>query len=124
MKKPVPLKDRIRRYIDEIESIDGVESCIIGSQDGITMGHNLADSMAAPSFGAMSATILASAEAATSVVHLDSPRTITVDAGNFSILIKAAGPHALIAAIIDTDKNIEEVSRQLAEIADRMGDEL
>lgn len=124
MKEHTTLKDRIRLYTDEIGNIDGVISCVIGSLDGIAIGHNLPDAMAAPSFSAMSATMLASAEAATSVVHLDSPHMVTVETGDHCILIQSAGAHALIAAIIDTTKDTQEVTRQLAAIADRMGDEL
>lgn len=94
------LKDKISAFIEQMQSIEGVAACALISRDGIIAGKHFDRDLNEPWFGALSATILASAESVGSIIHAKALGPITIRAGNSSIIIMGAGENFLIAAII------------------------
>lgn len=116
-----PLKQMIRQFIDEIKDVSGVNECALVSTDGILIGKTFEDSLSAQSFGAMCATMIASSEAAASVVNIESPLWIVVKSEKQSIILVAAGERLLIAVTADAQANLEEITSHLQEIGGRIG---
>ena len=94
------LKEKISAFIEQIQSIDGVAACALVSRDGIIAGKHFDRDLNEPWFGALSATILASAESIGSIVKMKSLGPVTIRAEGSSVVIMGAGENFLIAAII------------------------
>ena len=62
------LKDKIAAFIEKIRSIDGVTACALVSRDGIIAGKYFDREFNEPWFGALAATLLASAESAGNLI--------------------------------------------------------
>jgi len=94
------LKEKISAFIEQVQSIEGVAACALVSRDGIIAGKHFDRDLNEPWFGALSATILASAESVGSIIHAKTLGSVTIRAENSSIIIMGAGENFLIAAII------------------------
>lgn len=110
------LKDRINSFIREIMEVRGVSACALASRDGILMGKSFAAGVSVPSFAAMSATMLASAEAAASISHIQSPQKVLVTSNDASVLVMSAGDRTLLAAILDPTADTETVYKIFTKI--------
>ena len=115
------LKQKIRQFIDEILTVPGVHECALVSNDGILIGKTFEDSISAQSFGAMCATMIASSEAAASVVNVDSPLWVLVKGATKTIIVVGAGPRLLIAVIAAKDVDPEATCSALLKIGERIG---
>ena len=119
------VEEKAQQYIDEIRSVSGVIACALVSQDGFVMGkffqeENLSSSL----FAAMSATVLASAEAAASSIHIQPPSSVIITAADATILVMSAGEAALITAVIDKSADLPKVQKELSSIATKIGVEV
>ena len=86
------------------------------------MGKYFRESGLSSLFAAMSATVLASAEAACGSVHIQRPSMVPITATDATILIVSAGETALITAVIDKSADLPTVQGQLSDIAARIGE--
>ncbi|WP_298665494.1 roadblock/LC7 domain-containing protein [uncultured Methanofollis sp.] len=112
------LKERINSFIREIMEVRGVSACVLASRDGILMGKSFASGeVSVPSFAAMSATMLASAEAAASISHIQPPQKVLVTSDDASVLVMSAGDRTLLAAILDPTADTEAVYKLFTKIA-------
>ncbi|MEN6396234.1 MAG: roadblock/LC7 domain-containing protein [Methanoregula sp.] len=115
------LKDKISAFIEKIRAIDGVTACALVSRDGIISGKYFEREMNEPWFCALTATILASAESAGTLINLKSLSEVTVRGSESSILVMGAGDHFLIAAVIKNTANQETACSQISAIAAEIG---
>jgi len=115
------LKEKVRHFINDIVAVPGVIDCALVSNDGILIGKSFEDPISAQSFGAMCATMIASSEAAASVVGMTTPLWALVRSDERMIIIVGGGPRLLIAAIVDGGADIKEVSARLLEIGESIG---
>lgn len=117
MTEQLGLKERINRFIKAIMGIEGISACALSSRDGILMGKAFPAEISAPSFAAMSATLLASAEAAASIAHVPPPKRIVATSEGASLMVISAGERTLIAAIFNDAADHEKIYASLTEIA-------
>ncbi|MDK2975205.1 MAG: hypothetical protein PWP08_1576 [Methanofollis sp.] len=117
MSEHLGLKERINQFIQEIMGIEGVTACVLASRDGILMGRSFTGGVSVPSFAAMSATMLASAEAAASIAHIQPPEQIMVTSPDAAILVISAGERTLLAAVFTTPADTEAAYPALTKIA-------
>jgi predicted regulator of Ras-like GTPase activity (Roadblock/LC7/MglB family) len=116
------LKDKISAYIDTIRSIDGVAACALVSRDGIISGKFFDRELNEPWFGALSATILASAESVGSIIRSKSMLSVTIRAQDTSVVIMGAGENFLIAAIIRDSADSGKVHAEILAVAQKIGE--
>jgi predicted regulator of Ras-like GTPase activity (Roadblock/LC7/MglB family) len=116
------LKDKISLFIDKIVSIDGVTACALVSRDGIISGKYFDRELNEPWFGALSATILASAESVGSIIKSGSLLSVTIRAQESILLIMGAGENFLIAAILTEKADPAKVHREMLAIAQKIGE--
>lgn len=116
------LKEKISVFIDKIRSIDGVAACALVSRDGIIAGKFFDRDMNEPWFGALSATILASAESVGSIIKMKSMESVTIRAKDASIIVMGAGDNFLIAAIISDNGDQVKVHNQMLAVAKNIGE--
>lgn len=116
------MKERIANYLDECMALDGVSGCAVVSRTGALMGKKIEQSLSAPSFAAMSATILGSAEAAAGMMRFPRPSFIFVEVEEGGIIVSGAGKDALITVIINKSADIQSLKRELAVIANKIGE--
>ncbi|NLA37796.1 MAG: roadblock/LC7 domain-containing protein [Methanomicrobiales archaeon] len=117
------LEEAAQDYVDEIRSAAGVVACALVSCDGRVMGKYFWEgSLSSSLFAAMSATVLAAAEAVCGSAHIQRPSTVIITATDATILIVSAGEAALITATIDKSADLPTVQRQLTDIAARIGE--
>jgi uncharacterized protein len=116
------LKEKISAFIDKIHSIDGVAACALISRDGIISGKFFDRDLNEPWFGALSATILASAESVGSIIRSRSMLSVTIRAQDTSILIMGAGENFLIAAIISDNADPVKVHAEMLAVAEKIGE--
>ena len=118
------LKEKISTFIEKIQTIDGVAACALVSRDGIVAGKSFDRDINEPWFGALSATILASAESAGSIVRMKSLESVTIRSPECSIVLMGGGENFLISAIVKNTADPENVYRHMLEIAQTVGREL
>jgi len=118
------LKEKISAFIDRIQSIDGVAASALVSRDGIIAGKKFDRELNEPWFGALSATILASAESVGSIVRLNPMDSVTIRANQSSIIVMGAGENFLIAAIIKDNADPAKVHDQMLAVAKNIGESL
>lgn len=118
------LKERINQFIQDIMGVEGVTACVLASRDGILMGKAFTNGVSVPSFAAMTATMLASAEAAASISHIQPPERIIVKSSDAQIIVISAGERTLLAAILTTSADMEAADAALKNIAADIGEVL
>ena len=116
------LKEKISSFIDRIRSIEGVAACALVSRDGIIAGKYFARDLNEPWFGALTATILASAESAGSIIRSRPLLSVTIRMEDTSILIMGAGENFLIAAIMQDDADSVRIHEEMLAIAQKIGE--
>jgi len=116
------LKEKISAFIDKIHSIDGVAACALVSRDGIISGKKFDRELNEPWFGALSATILASAESVGSIIRSRSMLSVTIRTQDTSIIIMGAGENFLIAAIIRDSADPVKVHSAMLGVAQQIGE--
>jgi predicted regulator of Ras-like GTPase activity (Roadblock/LC7/MglB family) len=116
------LKEKISAFIDKIHSIDGVAACALVSRDGIISGKSFDRELNEPWFGALSATILASAESVGSIIRCRSLQSVTIQAQDASVIIMGAGENFLIAAIISDNADTAKVHAAMLAVAQKIGE--
>jgi len=114
------LKEKIATFIEKIRAIDGVAACALVSRDGIIAGKSFDREINEPWFGALTATILASAESAGSIIRMKSPESVTIRAPACSIVVMGGGEKFLVAAIVKGTADNEKVYRQMLEVAQKI----
>jgi predicted regulator of Ras-like GTPase activity (Roadblock/LC7/MglB family) len=110
--------------VAEIRATKGVVECAVVSRDGTLISKNLRDDVPAPAFAAMSATMLASAEAATNLLSLPEPSHLVAYSRDVLLLVMGAGSQMLVSATVDKQTDISPVFERLSEIVSRMGGEV
>jgi predicted regulator of Ras-like GTPase activity (Roadblock/LC7/MglB family) len=118
------LKEKVSAFIDKIRSIDGVAACALVSRDGIISGKYFDRELNEPWFGALSATILASAESVGSIIRSGSMQSVTIRAQDTSLIIVGAGENFLIAAIIRDNADPVTVHAEMLAVAHKIGEVL
>ena len=116
------LKEKISAFIDRIHSIDGVAACALVSRDGIISGKYFDREVNEPWLGALSATILASAESLGSIIKSRAIQSVTVRAQDSSIFIMGAGENFLIAAILSDNADPVRVHAEMLSVAQKIGE--
>ena len=116
------LKEKISIFIDNIKAIEGVSACALVSRDGIIAGKFFDLDMNEPWFGALSATILASAESVGSLIKLNSMEFVTIRAHDTSVVVMGAGEHFLITAIIRHKTDSDKVHAEMQTVAKKIGE--
>ena len=115
------LKDKIAVFIEKIRSIEGVTSCALVSRDGIIAGKYFNSDINEPWFGALAATILASAESAGNLVGMKSLGIVSVVGSDSTMIVVGAGEHFLVAALMKGDAQKEETRSRIHAVAAEIG---
>ncbi len=116
------LKEKISLFIDRIRSIEGVAACALVSRDGIIAGKYFDRELNEPWFGALSATILASAESVGSIIKMKSSESVTIRAQDNSVIVMGAGNNFLITAIIKDTTDTAKIHAQMQAVAQQIGE--
>jgi hypothetical protein len=116
------LKEKISAFIETIRSIDGVAACALVSRDGIIAGKSFDRELNEPWFGALSATILASAESVGSIIKMKSMMSVTIRAQDSSIVVMGAGENFLISAIVNDKADAGKVHSEMLQVARKIGE--
>lgn len=116
------LKEKISAFIEMIRSIDGVAACALVSRDGIIAGKSFDRELNEPWFGALSATILASAESVGSIIKMKSLMSVTIRAQDSSIVVMGAGENFLIAAIVTDKADAGKIHAAMLQVARKIGE--
>jgi predicted regulator of Ras-like GTPase activity (Roadblock/LC7/MglB family) len=116
------LKDKISGFIEKIIAVDGVSACAVVSRDGIVAGKILDRELNEPWFGALTATILASAESAANIIKMNSMNSVTIRGSDSSLMVMGAGDNFLITAILSSHADPVKVHDQILSIAGKSGE--
>jgi hypothetical protein len=120
--EPAMLKEKISAFIDTICSIDGVAACALVSRDGIISGKYFDRELNEPWFGALSATILASAESVASITRSRGMQSVTIRTEDTAVIIMGAGENFLIATIISDNADSARVHAEILAVAQKIGE--
>jgi len=92
------------------------------SRDGIIAGKSFDRDLNEPWFGALTATILASAESVGSIIKMKSMMSVTVRGQDSSVLVMGAGENFLIALILKDTADQESVHVALLPVAKKIAE--
>ncbi|MDD1673754.1 MAG: roadblock/LC7 domain-containing protein [Methanomicrobiales archaeon] len=115
------IKDSIYDAMEEIRATKGVIECALVSRDGTLIGKSLWENVSASDFAAISASILASAEAANNVLSLPRPSYLVAFSRDVHLLVMSAGEQMLVSATVDKKIDISPVYERIQEITLRIG---
>ena len=115
------LKDKIATFVGKVQAIEGVTTCALVSRDGIIAGKSFDRDLNEPWFGALMATIHASAESAGSTIRMKSVESVTIRVPACSIVVMGAGEHFLIATIVGGNTDHDKVYQHLLAVAKEIG---
>jgi predicted regulator of Ras-like GTPase activity (Roadblock/LC7/MglB family) len=118
-----PLKDKIQGLIDTVMALDGVVDCALISREGRMLGSTFGEDIPVSALAAMSATIVASTDAAASVLHMKTPSSVCCESEDGTLSIFSTGTTTFIAAILDRSADVDALKVQLANIARKVGEE-
>jgi predicted regulator of Ras-like GTPase activity (Roadblock/LC7/MglB family) len=118
------VKDSIHDAVAEIRATKGVVECAVITRDGTLIDKELRDSVPAPAFAAISATMLATAEAAANLLTIPEPSHLVAYSRDVLLLVMGAGSQMLVSATVDKQTDISPVFERLSEIASKMGGEV
>lgn len=116
------LKEKISAFIDKIQAINGVSACALVSRDGIIAGKFFDKEMNEPWFGALSATILASAESVGSIIKMNGMESVTMRGQDTSVIVMGAGENFIVTAIVRDKNNADRVHTELHAVAKQIGE--
>jgi predicted regulator of Ras-like GTPase activity (Roadblock/LC7/MglB family) len=116
------LKEKISAFIEQVRSINGVAACALVSRDGIIAGKSFDRDLNEPWFGALSATILASAESVGSIIRMKSMKSVMIKAEDSSIIIMGAGENFLVAAIIADKADPAKIHLQMLAVTQKIAE--
>ncbi|WAC04558.1 MAG: roadblock/LC7 domain-containing protein [Methanoregula sp.] len=116
------LKDKISGFIDKIRAVDGVAACAVVSRDGIVAGKVFDRDLNEPWFGALTATILASAESAANIIKMHTMESVTIRGTDSSIMVMGSGENFLVAVILANRADPSKVHEQILKIAKNIGE--
>jgi predicted regulator of Ras-like GTPase activity (Roadblock/LC7/MglB family) len=119
-----PLEEKIQDLIDAVMALDGVVDCALVSREGRMLGSTLGEDVPLSALAAMSATIVASTDAAASVLHMNTPSSVCCESEDGTIAISSAGGTALVVTILSRSADVEAMKVRLASIAQSVGEEL
>ncbi|MDD1716415.1 MAG: roadblock/LC7 domain-containing protein [Methanolinea sp.] len=94
------LKEKIQGFIEKMMAVEGVAGCALISRDGIMLGRSLPGECNEPWLAAMSATLFASAESASSILKLPLPEGVTISAEDSTLQVIGAGEKLLVVIVI------------------------
>lgn len=118
------LKDKISGFVEKVRSVDGISACALISRDGIVAGKYFDRPLNEPWFGALSATILASAESVANLIRMPATDSVTIRCSDAVIMVVGAGDKFLVAAILQKNADPALVHNQLAAISRTIGEAL
>lgn len=101
-------EEAYRKIFTDIESAGKVEGGCIVSRDGLLIYSSM-DKIHAEAFAAMLATLLSSAEVAMDEIGAGVPKKVIVEGREKKIMVTGAGPHALLAIVVEDGDEMEEV---------------
>jgi len=114
--------DKSAAFIEKIRVIDGVTDCALVSRDGIIQGKYFNRTFNEPWFGALSATLLASAESAGHLLDMKDLSAVTIQAAGSTLVVMGAGEHFLIAAALNGTAQKEDVVSRICAVAAEIGE--
>ncbi|MEN6519360.1 MAG: roadblock/LC7 domain-containing protein [Methanospirillum sp.] len=115
------LKERIAGFVDEVRAIDGIEGAALVTKDGVMIGRSFPREISEKWFAAMSASVLASAESAASVIGITPPVRVRIDAAGGCILLHDAGDKMLVVAVLTAGADPDQVVARLETLAQQIG---
>ncbi|MEI8330228.1 MAG: roadblock/LC7 domain-containing protein [Methanomicrobiales archaeon] len=116
------LKEKISAFIDKIKAIEGVSACALISRDGIIAGNFFDQDVNEPWFGALSATILASAESVGCITKMKHIESVTIRTQDTSVIVMGAGENFLITTIVRHKTDADDVHAELFAVAKHIGE--
>ncbi len=116
------LKDRIAGFIEKFRTVEGVTACAVVSRDGIITGRSFDLELNEAWFGALMATILASAESAANIIRMKSTESVTIHGSDATIMVMGAGENFLIAALLNNRTDPVQAQDQILSIARKIGE--
>lgn len=106
-----------RNILSELESSADIDHSFIVSRDGLLIYPEKCSEFNPDAFAAMTATLLAAAEAAMDELNGGVPiRVVVVKANNFNIITTGAGPRAILA-VITSSNDIDTVHEAMKKAA-------
>jgi predicted regulator of Ras-like GTPase activity (Roadblock/LC7/MglB family) len=116
------LKERIAGFVDEVRAIDGIEGAALVTKDGVMIGRSFPREISEKWFAAMSASVLASAESAASIIGITPPVRVRIDAASGCILLHDAGDKLLVVAVLAPGAEPDDVLARLEPVARQIGE--
>lgn len=116
------LKERIAGFVDDVRAIDGIEGAALVTKDGVMIGRSFPREVSEKWFAAMSASVLASAESAASIISITPPVRVRIDAVGGCILLHDAGDKLLVVAVLAAGASPDEVIARLEPLAQEIGE--
>lgn len=116
------VKTKISEFIDRIKAIEGVLACALVSRDGIVAGKFFDQDINEPWFGALSATILASAESVGRIIRITPMESVTIRGQDMSVIVMGTGPDFLVTAIVMDTTAADKIYTKMQAVAQRIGE--
>lgn len=114
------IANMLEKILDDLRAVGGVELCAIVSRQGLLMVSREANTgINSEALAALTATLYMSAESTTMRLSSQKPRSIIVETDDKQLITYAAGPDALIVALVGKEGFIGLILGELKKAAEK-----
>ena len=102
----VVLSERLDEVLTDLKNVNGIESAVVATRDGLLIAANTLSGTHPETFAAMSATMLGAAEMATNDLNNGSVKRIIVESEDCRMIAIGSGPKSLLVVLTGVNSGI------------------
>ena len=118
----VVLSERLNEVLTDLKNVDGVESAVIATRDGLLIAANTLLGTHPETFAAMSATMLGAAETATNDLNNGSVKRIIVESEDCRMVAVGSGSKSLLVVLTEVNSGLGLILVELEKSARNIGE--
>ena len=106
MCKMVVLSERLEEVLSDLTKVDGIESAVIATRDGLLIVADTLPGTHPETFAAMAATMLGAAKTATSNLKDEYVNRVIVESADCRMIATGSGPKSLVVVLTEINSGL------------------
>ena len=102
----VVLSERLDEVLTDLKNVNGIESAVVATRDGLLIAANTLSGTHPETFAAMSATMLGAAEMATNDLNNGSVKRIIVESEDCRMVATGSGSKSLLVVLTEANSGL------------------
>ena len=102
----VVLTERLEEVLLDLKKVDGIESAVIATRDGLLIAANTLPGTHPETFAAMAATMLGAAKTATSRFKDEYVNRVIVESADCRMIVTGSGPKSFVVVLTEINSGL------------------